>query len=480
MNNKIIKYHMFNEQLSQQLSQSILDNQMSFEHLVSFLNHYPAIKSFLNNGTFKIPLIFNDSPLGNLVATSKQVEDILNNKFLSKNQEKVLIEIPCIHYLFLKFKEHSKTLSEIFDIQPFNLSFLHKGDKKYLLLGFNLYNLLNLKIEEKNYSQFPLTLNSKEEFFNYYYEKKSNNNYTSSYCDSLFPLFNFKINIEDLLYDNNNFTLEGRHVVVHLLGNKIEAYFKNLDELNHHERVPLDALIQYKIKNQQINFDFNASSFFDLLIMKNYFIKSSVHYNFCLMLLEKTPDIFTHEIMALICLKNRELHELLLKNFPTNYFPMHNQSYESNANSNINKESIMNNYNSLIEELQSIVEPLIITDLQVNTAWYQLKVHLNTINQDNGISFLSENIEEKITFENMITKYIPSILNNYLSIPVHLRNKENSTFIKMTLNQFESLEKELEKIELAILQEDIKKMKVFGKFLDDRLQNNTVDIIKIN
>lgn len=50
----------------------------------------------------------------------------------------------------------------------------------------------------------------------------------------------------------------------------------------------------------------------------------------------------------------------------------------------------------------------------------------------------------------------------------------------MTLTQFDNIEKELEKIELAIMQEDIKKMKVFGKFLDHRLGNNTPDIIKLN
>lgn len=466
---------MLNEKLAQQLTATILEQKMSLEHLLGFLKNYPDITEFLNHNYFKISMFFHDSPLGqHVVAVENQEGYEINSNFIKKNQEPVTLEIPCVHYLCLQFKDHVDILSQYFNVEAFKMSYLNKGNKRYTLLGFNLYNLLNLKISDKNEGKLPITTSNIEEFFNFYYEKKNNNNYLSIYCDSLFPLFDFKLNIEDLLYENDKFTMEGRNVTIFLLNIKIQCIFKNLNELTHHERIPLDNLLQYKVKQQEIDFDFSVNSFFDLLVMKNYFLKSG-NTQFCLTLLEKNPQLFTPEIMALLCLKNFELHELLIKNFPQNYLKNNSQDNFTHKTSNI-----MFNYSTLISEIQSIVETLASSDQTVSNAWNKLKLHIETIVQDNGKEFLSQNIEDRITFENIITKYIPSILNNYLSIPAHLRCKDSSVFIDMTLTQFDNIEKELEKIELAIMQEDIKKMKVFGKFLDHRLGNNTPDIIKLN
>lgn len=344
---------MLNEKLAQQLTATILEQKMSLEHLLGFLKNYPDITEFLNHNYFKISMFFHDSPLGqHVVAVENQEGYEINSNFIKKNQEPVTLEIPCVHYLCLQFKDHVDILSQYFNVEAFKMSYLNKGNKRYTLLGFNLYNLLNLKISDKNEGKLPITTSNIEEFFNFYYEKKNNNNYLSIYCDSLFPLFDFKLNIEDLLYENDKFTMEGRNVTIFLLNIKIQCIFKNLNELTHHERIPLDNLLQYKVKQQEIDFDFSVNSFFDLLVMKNYFLKSG-NTQFCLTLLEKNPQLFTPEIMALLCLKNFELHELLIKNFPQNYLKNNSQDNFTHKTSNI-----MFNYSTLISEIQSIVETL--------------------------------------------------------------------------------------------------------------------------
>lgn len=473
---------MLNDKLSEQLSQSILDNKMTLEHLKGFLKNYPDIAVFLNNNYFKIPFVYSNSPLvpvGHyVIAPDNHPKFGLINKQFSRHQEQVFIEIPCVHYILFQFKSNYQELVDLFNIEPFKMSYLHMKDKKYLLLGFNLYTLLGLKIDDKNFSQFPLLANNKEEFMNFYYEKKNNNNYISVYCDSLFPLFDFKLNINDLLYNNDKMALEERNLIIYFFDKEIRCLFKNLNEFSHHERIPLDNLIEYKVDNEQIDFDFDANGFFDFLVLKNYFIKNSASYPFCLTLLKNNPTLFTPEIMALLCLKNFDLHELLIKNYPENHYLI--QHSEANFNLSNHKENLMMNYSSVSQETQSIIDKLLPNEENVKMGFNELQLHINVILQENGIAFLSENIEERITFENIISKYIPSILNNYLSIPAHLRNKKDSQFVSMTLDQFSNIQKELEKIELAIISEDVKKMKVFGKFLDNRLGNNSKDIISLS
>jgi hypothetical protein len=78
-----------------------------------------------------------------------------------------------------------------------------------------------------------------------------------------------------------------------------------------------------------------------------------------------------------------------------------------------------------------------------------------------------------------MSKYVPTILNNYLSIPEHLRKNENNPFLEMTISQLKKIISEIEQIE--IMSEDMKKMKIYGKFLDNKLTTNIPDnIIKLN
>ena len=81
----------------------------------------------------------------------------------------------------------------------------------------------------------------------------------------------------------------------------------------------------------------------------------------------------------------------------------------------------------------------------------------------------------------MMSKYIPIILNNYLSIPEHLRKNENNPFLEMTVSQLKKIISEIEQIEVSIMSEDMKKMKIFGKFLDNKLSSDNLNnIIKLN
>lgn len=478
---------MLNQKLSDQLCQSILYNKMSFEQLVSFLHNYPFVKHFLNDNYFKVPMVFNSSPGLDSICSQDDCPEESSYKPFSLKQTPVVLEIPCVHYLLLLFKKDSEQFSFLlntFTIQPFQISYLHKNEKKYSLLGINLYNLFNLKINDSTMLQLPLIANNKEEFYNFYCEKMKGNQYFYTDNDSFFPLFNFKITVEDFNYNNNNMTLETRSVALYLFGQKVITEYKNLDELSHHQRIPLDNLLEYKIKMQEIEFDFTVNDFLDLLVMKNYFNKSIIHNNsdlrylFPLTLAENNPHLFTPDIMALICLKNFELHELIVKKIPSSYSSMNTYSlYPTETQS---QQSItVHNYSSFIKETQFIIDKLMTTDDTVLSAWNNLKLHIESIYQDNGIAFLTENLEDRLTFDNIITKYIPSILNNYLSIPAHLRNKDNTNFVSMTVSQLQHIEKELEKIELAIIEEDVKKMKIFGRFLDNRLGHNSADIITL-
>ena len=125
---------MLNEKLAQQLTATILEQKMSLEHLLGFLKNYPDITEFLNHNYFKISMFFHDSPLGqHIIAVEKQEGYEINPNFIKKNQEPVILEIPCVHYLCLQFKDHVDILSQYFEIEAFKMSYLNKGNKKYTL-----------------------------------------------------------------------------------------------------------------------------------------------------------------------------------------------------------------------------------------------------------------------------------------------------------------------------------------------------------
>lgn len=471
---------MLHEKLSTQIIDSILSQKMSLEHLLAFLHNYPDVAKFLNNNYCKIPMVFTDAPHDDIIATENHPDLISIIHKPNVKKEKVFLEIPCVHFLLFQFKNHYEQLLHYFDVDPFKVSFLHKNDKKYLLLGFNVYALIGLKMNQAK--SIHLIVHNKEEFMNFYYEKKNRESYISVFCDSLFPLFDFKLQVEDLLYKNDEFSTSNRSVSIYLGDKKFQVIYKNLNEFTHHERIPLDNLIQYKINEGQIDFEFDFNSFFDFLVTNNYFT-AQTSYKLCLELVQKKPELFTPEIMALLCLKNKALHDTLIQHYPNNRYTMLNDNKNdiiNNHNISTNKQTILHSYQSVAQETFDIVQQLLPHDEVVKIALDNLKNHIDNIVNENGLAYLAENIEDRITFESILSKYIPSILNNYLSIPSHLRAKPEHNFINMTLEQFTNLEKELEKIEVAIISEDVKKMKVFGKFLDTRLGNNTKDILNLN
>lgn len=473
----VSKFVIYNEKLSQQLIESIFSEKMSIDKLIHFLSSYPEIVKIFNTGYIKHNLVFKDTPTDDIIVQ----ETVKNNppsqhNYGAQKKQAVVIEMPCVHYLFLEFKNDYTKLVDFFNPQPFKLSYLYKDNNKYPLFGINLYSLLELSVNKQN-NFIPLLVNNTEEFMNFYYEKKKVDEHIYIRSETLVDLFDFKLSIDDLLYDNRDINLDNRTVGVYFKDKRFNAYYKKLNEFNHHERVPIDNLIQYKMNMGQINMDFDLNGFFDFLVMQKYFINNK-NYDFCLNLLNNRPELFTPEIMALLCLKNFELHEFLIQHYPTNHYTMNNNTSDIPSLST-HSQNIIDSYLSMVNETNSIVHKLLPEDEIVSVSFNELKTHLDVILNDNGLSYLSEHIEERITFENIISKYIPSILNNYLSIPSHLRYKPEHNFITMTLEQFTNIQKELEKIEVAVISEDIKKMKVFGKFLDKRLGNNTDNIINL-
>lgn len=470
----VSKIVMYNEKLSQQLIESIFSEKMSLDNLINFLSNYPEIVTIFNKSYIKHNLVFKDTPTDDIIVKDTVKKNMSYQPNSLKKDQPVVIEMPCVHYLLLEFKNDYEKLVGFFDLQPFKLSYLYKDNKKYPLFGISLYSLLGLSVN-KPIELIALNVNNTEEFMNFYYEKKKIDEHIYIRSEALCSLFDFKLNIDDLLYDNHEINLDNRTVGVYFGDRRFNAYYKKLDEFNNHERVPIDNLIQYKMNIGQINMDFDLNSFFDFLVMQKYFINSK-NYDFCLNLLNQKPELFTPEIMALLCLKNFALHEILIQHYPTNQYTMTNTNLD---NVSLSTNNLINSYLDLVQETKSIVNQLLPDDETVKTAFNKLNIHIDVVLHDNGLAYLSEHIEERITFENIISKYIPSILNNYLSIPSHLRAKPEHNFLNMTLEQFSNIEKELEKIEVAIISEDVKKMKVFGKFLDTRLGNNTPDIINL-
>lgn len=190
-------------------------------------------------------------------------------------------------------------------------------------------------------------------------------------------------------------------------------------------------------------------------------------------------------MFALIFLKNKQLHEELNTLIKENK-QLHHQkdpqkmeqdnieSY-SNSNSDIKQSLILP-----LNELNQFSQKLLTNDTLVKNIFDELIIHLETTTKDNAIDYFKENIEDRITTENMMSKYIPTVLNNYLSIPEHLRKNENNPFLEMTITQLKKIISEIEQIEVNIMSEDMKKMKIYGKFLDNKLNSTTPsNIIKL-
>ena len=469
---------MLSQKITDELLQSMLSKKIDFNELISFLDTYPFIVDYLNNNYYKMDFTFFDPPIGQYVLCDEKNYDF---NLASRSQKTPSsLEIPLIFILFANNPSKYKELCFYLKISPFHSCFLNMNNKKHLLLGFNLFNILNIKIPQNNISEIPIKINNTEQFMNFYQEKIDRNGYASVYCDSLFPLFNFKINIDEMLYDNNYMVFDSRKLIIYIFDKKLECTFKNLNELNNHEKLPLENLIAYKIKNQEINFEMDSNTFIDLLILKNYFIKDSNGLSFCNQLFEKNPEIFSKDILALIFLKNKLLHEEITKKiqFKSNKenVNMNNDVVLSNSQPDV-KETLISNLN----ELNQFSQKLLNNDIFVKNIFDELLIHLDTTTKDNAIDYFKENIEERITIENMMSKYIPTILNNYLSIPEHLRKNENNPFLEMTVSQLKKIISEIEQIEVSIMSEDMKKMKIFGKFLDNKLSSDNLNnIIKLN
>lgn len=468
---------MFTENLAEQLCSSILDNKISLKNLIGSLKNYPHIAQLLNNRYLKVPMIFSDSAFfpvqHNVVAPANHPKFGVNND-LTKYQQQAFIQIPCVHYLLFQFHSDMESLIEFFDIQPFKASYLHLNEQQHLLLGFNLYNLLGLKLNEDNILNSYIRVNNKEEFMNFYVEQKNNNNSQSVDCSNFFTLFDFNLTIDDLLYDNDKIINKKRKLTVCLLDKEIVCTFKNLNELDNEERIVVDNLIKYKIDKQNINLKFDTEQLLNFIVLKNYFINQEEYYHFFVNLLHYNPILFTSEIMGLLCLHNFELHEIIIENYKDQ-----NNSFVHDVSFSLNQENFIQKYSSTIQDIVNLNNQLSSNEQDIKKILEQLQTHIDIILNDNGISYLSEHIEDSITFEHILCKYIPSVLSNYLSIPSHLRIKEDLQFLSLTLKQLNSIEKELEKIELAVMSEDLCKMKIYGKFLDTRLGNNSPDIFTL-
>jgi hypothetical protein len=90
---------------------------------------------------------------------------------------------------------------------------------------------------------------------------------------------------------------------------------------------------------------------------------------------------------------------------------------------------------------------------------------------EKALSYFSEDVEAKFNIESIFHKYLPDILDTYFGLPEKIRNDYNRDFLKMTVEQLEKLQERIQNIEYDVLESQMKKMKIFGSFLDDRFGN---------
>lgn len=442
------------------------------------INPIEKIVALMINQLDKSPTSLSTADFLKVFEESPEVEDFLlkNDLYITLENKKIL-QIPAINVLFMVcIKDLENFLHNHFKgrLEPFKEVYLIQEDRKNLVHGLDLFSLTNKDIEKELYNGVSLNIQNTNQLFcflnkssgvNWSHCRPSNFTLKPWYYEKNIP---FLINYESMFV--NNWDKENKNELTELVFTKItdksiyinkkfNVEIKNISQITDKQLESFFDVIRYKLSNGQIDFKWDEERINSLIESSSLIFKNlpKEFANFLLNVAQK-EGTFTKNTMTMIYLKNKYLYNHLLEN---------NITVIDNTKE-ILPMSVPEKIEMKKNHLENFIDKYEKTDSQVTQVCLQILKEIEFLSSEKGLEYFSQELEQKYSLEKMCNDLIPKILDSYISLPSHIRSNEEKGFLKMTIEQLHKIKAEMEKFENNILENEMRKMKVMGKFLDDK------------
>lgn len=404
-----------------------------------------------------------------------------------KNHQDEKISLPLLNILLLLI-HHTKRneVIELFDnVQAFKEVYLHRGDKRFLVHGLDLFSITNSSFTKHFDEKKALNIRSLEQFYSMLKKGESENtNYgfniqpwrLSKYINMEFVFDDIFINKqpsgETFNYTNVQLIDEENRFVV---SSYFQLVMSNITQADRNELKNIGSFLRYTLTNNDV-IAWDNEKFIRLMAQSNHVFTSddeavSLLKNIAL----RYPQVLTKEAMSICYLKHKNAYTTLLKMTQEKKFPIYDAPpvYELERT---DMEQKVQSWQDYINHINTILLPYANVDKEIYQQWHKILVQVNFLKEDRSIEYFQDQMEDRILIEQILADYIPRILTNYFQVPERLRLSEKTEFKTMTIAQLTQIHTQLEEVEVKILEEDLRRMRVFGKFLDKKMpvENNLI------
>lgn len=402
------------------------------------------------------------------------LEEILNMPVIIDNMP-VNLSIPAINVLFIVANQNTLIKNYLWDFfkkdfQPFKEVYIYLEDKK-LVHNLDLFSITGWKLAlEGPYISF--NIQNINQFYIYLRRNKGlDYDMQEWHYDRHIK---FDIDFESLFLQNWNYNVNemiNKKIEFNSIANPyinlnvtMEISLSNINEANPQQREKIGELLKYKLTKQEINFEWNEDRVATLIDNSDVIFGNNIQSNKSLTTLIKNfinSNMITEEILSLLLIANKEVFKEIIEYIGENNIEIFNSiKILPESNQSIQKDQLAMQY------IQEQIEKYIETDFEIINICKEIIKRTELLYSIKGLSYFSENLDEKLSIEKLFNEYIPTVLENYFTLPEVIRNDKTKNFFKMTIEQLSTMNTQLEKCELDILENEMRKMKVFGKFLD--------------
>lgn len=446
------------------------NNSLSIQEFESLFAEHKELKNYFINATIEMPIINHDT-----------------------NSNSVL-HIPLMNLLFLANKNNNNGITEFLwlkyvdEIEPFKEVFLENHNGKNLVHCLDLFTITEKNIPyiaEKN----SLNIQNMNQFYHYVFKNNKNNTYFMQdwHYDRHIK---FNIGFESLFLNNwnnnidNNITIKFNSVLnpyINIEG-KYSIIESNLNEASKSCMYHLTEFIKYKLYNNEIDFTWNEDKITTLMqnnlpifgeITQKDKIYPSIDKQLSMLLqtIIKQGYPINKEMLSLLLVSNKNVFNDIVKFIENNNICIYEKPIEVVTNKVQKKLQETNN----TKTIESFIIKYESTDSSITDICKIILKKNELLDSIKGLEYLSENVEDKFNVDKIFNNYIPKILSTYFDIPTHIRLNSENGLSKMTMEQLAIVNNQLEKIENSIFENELIKMKILGRFLNDRFPESNPD-----
>lgn len=425
-------------------------------------------------------LLFEENP--NLRAYL--CEKYLEMPVMDSTNNKALLLIPAINILMTVLRDKNTVdylFAELKDtIEPFKEVYYLENEQKHLVHGLDLFSIairyvsgittIAHKFVEDIKTQQPLNIRSVHQYFNCIH---TNKHLLTPFHFERHVTFN--VNFESLFlknwaYSQNKSNLKAikfdpikNHYIPLHGGMNIEL--RNINEASDEEIAKCIVLIQHHFFNSNKDFMWSEEKVSTLLASNENIIDKSEKVFFDLMAnIANEGVLISKDILSLLFVKNKNVFNKFMEFLKENKIMVYEDS-------ELMEKPNKSEFNLDLEKIQKIVKEYEKTDIKVVNICSNILKNIEIFDSEKALSYFSEDVEAKFNIESIFHKYLPSILDTYFGLPESIRNDANRDFLNITIEQLEKIAEKIKNIEYDILENEMKKMKIFGSFLDSRFGN---------